>query len=117
MTSEYHSVLSRQREHRLGFSADEQKSVWKVLAAVLFMGNLEFEVDDEGGEEGASIANLEDANKIAKLLEVDLAQLQDVFRFKTFTDPLSKQTIKVRSEVLWLAQHVFLYGAWELLFD
>lgn len=57
----------------IGFSDDEQKTLFKILAVILFLGNIEF---DKMGE-SVVVKNMDVMKKIASLLSVSEKDLQD----------------------------------------
>jgi len=56
----------------LGISNETQDSIFRVLSAVLLLGNIEFKPD---GKEGCAIKNNDDIVAIASLLSVDASAL------------------------------------------
>ena len=56
---------------RLGFPQEAINTVWSVLAAVLNLGNLQFE---SGENEGTEIGNKDVLKKVASLLDVSSLQ-------------------------------------------
>eukprot|EP00300_Choanocystis_sp_HF-7_P030436 c39275_g1_i1.p1 GENE.c39275_g1_i1~~c39275_g1_i1.p1 ORF type:complete len:1519 (+),score=378.34 c39275_g1_i1:458-4558(+) len=69
-----------------GIAADQQFKVWKILAAILHLGNVEF-VGSAGDQ--VSISNPEVLERAAKLLHVDAAQLSSA---------LTNATLIIRNE-------------------
>ena len=59
----------------IGLSNDEQNSNFRVLATILWLGNVEFVEGDDGN---ATIADTGVTDFAAYLMEVDPAQLQKV---------------------------------------
>jgi len=59
----------------IGLSNDEQNSIFRVLATILWLGNVEFVEGDDGN---ATIADTGVTDFAAYLMEVDPAQLQKV---------------------------------------
>jgi len=61
----------------LGFSKDDQWSLWRIIAAILNLGNVKF-TDVQGSQAGLDHVKVSDTNlvsKIAELLECDVASL------------------------------------------
>lgn len=58
---------------QVGLSKDEQAKVWRVLAAVLHLGNVQVETNKEGK---AAIKGVESLKIVAELLQVPPADLQ-----------------------------------------
>ena len=66
------------------FNQDEIQCILKVLAIVLSIGNLEFRKEfNKSNEEMAVLTNPEYLKIVAQLMEVDYAQLEHSFKFKT----------------------------------
>lgn len=59
----------------IGLSADEQNSIFRILATILWLGNVEFVEGDDGN---AAVADPGVTDFAAYLMEVDGAQLQKV---------------------------------------
>jgi myosin-1 len=59
----------------IGLSADEQNSIFKVLATILWLGNVEFVEGDDGN---AMITDTGVTDFAAYLMECDPTQLQKV---------------------------------------
>ena len=66
---EYTKVCSAMK--RLGFPQEAINTVWTVLAAVLNLGNLQFE---DGENEGTEIGNKDVLKKVGSLLDVSSMQ-------------------------------------------
>lgn len=78
----------------IDFSNHEQREVFNIIASVLHLGNVEFE-EEEGK---AKITNPDVVKTVAKLLGVDLQELNDALTHRTIdargdvvTSPLSKE--------------------------
>lgn len=71
----------------IGFSDEEQKTLFKILAAILFLGNIKF---DKMGE-SVVVANLDVLKKIASLLSVPEKELQEC---------LQSRVVAARGEVI-----------------
>lgn len=59
----------------IGLTSDEQNSIFRILATILWLGNIDFVEGDDGN---AAISDPAVADFAAYLLEVDSAQLQKV---------------------------------------
>lgn len=59
----------------IGLTADEQNSIFRILATILWLGNVEFVEGDDGN---AAVADPGVTDFAAYLMEVDGAQLQKV---------------------------------------
>ncbi|PFX19371.1 unconventional myosin-Id-like isoform X2 [Stylophora pistillata] len=77
----------------VGFSAEEKTTIWKIVAAILHLGNLEF-VDDD--KEQASIKNDEKLNIIAFLLGTEPRQVEKALCYRV---------VAARSEVVDKGHH------------
>ena len=63
----------------VGFEENEVKSIWRMMAAILHLGNVEFEEDGES----ATITNEAVLLRVAKLLDVDIAAAKDALTTRT----------------------------------
>ncbi|KAF9800226.1 hypothetical protein SFRURICE_004439 [Spodoptera frugiperda] len=81
------STLTDQAMDVLGFTQEEKDNVYKITAAVMHMGRMQFK--QRGREEQAEADGTEDGEKVAKLLGVDV---QDLYK------NLLKPRIKVGNE-------------------
>lgn len=59
----------------IGLSAEEQHEIFKMLAIILWLGNVQFEENDEGN---STIADTGVTDFVAYLMEVDPAMVQKV---------------------------------------
>jgi len=67
----------------LNFSDDEKSSIWKIVAAVLYFGNVKFEVDVKANaEDGSKIANPEILTRAAELIGCDGAAMEKSLCFR-----------------------------------
>ena len=67
----------------LGFQQEEKSAVWRLVAAVLVLGNVKFEVDVKANaEDGAKIANMDVLSEAAKLIEVNPDELAKSLCFR-----------------------------------
>lgn len=56
----------------LGINADEQMQVFKTVAAVLHLGNIQFNVElKKDSDDGSSVANMDTLQLVSSLLELD----------------------------------------------
>uniref|UniRef100_A0A7S0ZVD5 Myosin motor domain-containing protein n=1 Tax=Noctiluca scintillans TaxID=2966 RepID=A0A7S0ZVD5_NOCSC len=77
-----------------GFDTDELNNMFKILAAILHLGDLQFE-EYPDTTKGTKICEgtKEKGEKISELLCVEHAAVVKVFQFKTMEDPMSKKII------------------------
>lgn len=75
----------------LGFSMEEKRSVFQLVAAVLHLGDMQF----EEGSDGSLISDAAMADKICELLHVSKEDFTRTFQFKTLEDPFSRQIINM----------------------
>eukprot|EP00456_Euglypha_rotunda_P045585 TRINITY_DN3612_c0_g1_i6.p1 TRINITY_DN3612_c0_g1~~TRINITY_DN3612_c0_g1_i6.p1 ORF type:complete len:504 (-),score=64.58 TRINITY_DN3612_c0_g1_i6:27-1538(-) len=59
----------------LGFTAKDKTSVWRILAGILHLGNVEFKEGKEERTESSLVSNTDQAKLVARLLCVDDALL------------------------------------------
>ena len=60
----------------LDFSEKAVNSIWKLVAVILHLGNIEFDSTESKGENVASLANEKEVNSVAKLLQVTKDELR-----------------------------------------
>ncbi|ESO97046.1 hypothetical protein LOTGIDRAFT_143556 [Lottia gigantea] len=65
-----------------GFSAEHISSLWKIVAAVIHLGDIKFEADPDQHEQ-VLISNQNNLNDIARLFSVDVDALQKALCFRT----------------------------------
>ena len=63
----------------VGFTEAEIKSIWRLMAAILHLGNINFEEDGDSSK----IINEQVLNRVAKLLEVDISAAKDALISRT----------------------------------
>lgn len=101
----------------MGFSDEERTSVFKIVAAVLHLGDMGFE---EGGtNEGCKISDEQLANQISSLLDVDPAKFKKIYTYKTLEDPFTKKIIDMDQDVMGASntRHSMAKVAYSRLFD
>ena len=70
----------------IGLSADEQQSVFGMVAAVLHLGNLRFEASDDGGDTARiSDASRSSLHSACRLLGIEEAKMAEAILTKTLT--------------------------------
>ncbi|GAB6033416.1 Unconventional myosin-Ia [Chamberlinius hualienensis] len=69
--ADYKAVVTAMKT--IGFTPGEMDTVWKVVAAVMHLGNIEFEVDNDVSK----IKNKKELNTLAELLNVTTNQLNE----------------------------------------
>lgn len=70
-TKDFHGTLTAMQV--IGLSAEEQHEIFKMLAIILWLGNVQFEENDDGN---SSIADCGVTDFLAYLMEVDAATVQ-----------------------------------------
>eukprot|EP00927_Polykrikos_kofoidii_P069125 TRINITY_DN6450_c0_g3_i1.p1 TRINITY_DN6450_c0_g3~~TRINITY_DN6450_c0_g3_i1.p1 ORF type:complete len:1904 (+),score=486.14 TRINITY_DN6450_c0_g3_i1:65-5713(+) len=102
----------------LGFSTEERDSVFKIVAAVLHLGDLEFE-EPRGANEGCKVAAGLRPEQISSLLHVELKNFNKTFQFKTLEDPFTKKVIDMPQDVTGAsnARHSMAKVIYSRLFD
>ncbi|EFA85721.1 myosin IF [Heterostelium album PN500] len=69
----------------LGWSTEETDFLWRILCAVLLIGNLEFEVDTNKNVDSVFIASQDTLLRIAQLLECDASMLEKALISRSLT--------------------------------
>nr|CDS26132.2 myosin heavy chain non muscle [Hymenolepis microstoma] len=83
----------------MGITEEEQQAIFKILSAVLHLGNLEFK--QERNSDQATLPNQADAEKVAHLLGVPLQELTKAFlkpKLKIGRETVSKAQTKEQVE-------------------
>lgn len=78
----------------LGFSSDEKRSVFQLVAAVLLLGDMHF----QEGNDGSLIGDAALAEKICELLQVSRDDFTRTFQYTTLEDPFNKQIINMQQD-------------------
>lgn len=60
----------------MDFADEAVQSIWKLIAVILHLGNIEFEVKEDNGESIANISNTKGIANIANLLQVKPEELK-----------------------------------------
>mmetsp|Transcript_11340 Transcript_11340/g.15837 ORF Transcript_11340/g.15837 Transcript_11340/m.15837 type:complete len:1488 (+) Transcript_11340:97-4560(+) len=94
MSDEYRFTELVEAMELLGFTKEDQSKIFCTVAAVLHLGNIEFEDDEEKTSDACKITEDSDysVKMAAHLLEISLEDL---------TRRLTKQSIKIRGKVIW----------------
>ncbi|XP_066876789.1 unconventional myosin-XV isoform X1 [Kogia breviceps] len=66
----------------LGFSAEDQDSIFRILASILHLGNVYFEKYETDAQEVASVVSAREIQAVAELLQVSPEGLQKAITFK-----------------------------------
>ncbi|XP_033907714.3 unconventional myosin-XV isoform X1 [Acipenser ruthenus] len=66
----------------LGFSAEDQNSIFKVLSSILHLGNVYFEKSEIDSQEVASVVSAQEIRAVAELLQISPDGLQKSITFK-----------------------------------
>ncbi|XP_014249774.1 neither inactivation nor afterpotential protein C isoform X2 [Cimex lectularius] len=56
----------------LDFSADEKDAIWRILSAIILLGEIEYKEEQDGN---ADISNLESLDKVASVLQINSKRL------------------------------------------
>ncbi|CAE7654657.1 XI-F [Symbiodinium pilosum] len=80
----------------LGFSQEERDTIFRVIAAVLHLGEAQFTPCPREGQDGISVANDSSVSLSCELLGLPLEQMQDVLEHKTLEDPLTRKIIHMQ---------------------
>ncbi|XP_069916157.1 unconventional myosin-XV [Oryctolagus cuniculus] len=66
----------------LGFSAEDQDSIFRILASILHLGNVYFEKYETDAQEVASVVSAREIQVVAELLQISPEGLQKAITFK-----------------------------------
>lgn len=102
----------------LGFTTEEKNSVFKIGAAVLHLGDLDF-VACESNDDGCKISDPDKAQRIAAMLHIELKDFAKVFQFKTLEDPFTKKIIDMPQDLVGSSntRHSMAKTLYSRLFD
>ncbi|CAE7528777.1 rtcb [Symbiodinium necroappetens] len=79
----------------LGFSKEERDTIFKIIAAVLHLGEAQFTHCVREGQDGISVADDRSVSLACELLGLPIEQMQDVLEHKTLEDPLTRKIIQM----------------------
>jgi len=104
--------------HSLSFSAEERESTFKIAAAVLHLGDLDFE-EHPNSADGSRITQTQAASKLCELFDVDRPDLEKVFQYKTLEDPFTKKIIDMPQDPAGASntRHSMARAVYTRLFD
>lgn len=77
----------------LGFTQEERDTIFRIVAAVLHLGEVEIVACARNGSDGVSVAEDKTLPLVCDLLGVTSEQMNDVLEHKTFEDPLTETII------------------------
>jgi len=102
----------------LGFSLDERNAIFKIVAAVLHLGDMEF-TEHADSANGCKALDPTKAGWICQLLNVRDEDFTKVFQFKTLEDPFTKKIIDMPQDVSGATnvQHSMAKVCYSRLFD
>uniref|UniRef100_A0A452R4V5 Unconventional myosin-XV n=1 Tax=Ursus americanus TaxID=9643 RepID=A0A452R4V5_URSAM len=66
----------------VGFSGEDQDSIFRILASILHLGNVYFEKYETGAQETASVVSAREIQAVAELLQISPEGLQKAITFK-----------------------------------
>lgn len=66
----------------LGFSGEDQDSIFRILASILHLGNVYFEKYETDAQEVASVVSAREIQAVAELLQISPEGLQKAITFK-----------------------------------
>lgn len=75
----------RQAMKALAFGKTESASVWRILAAILRLGNVEFEASQDKRSDRCTVANMKEVKAAAKLLQLEPKQLDQSLTSRSIT--------------------------------
>ncbi|XP_038044734.1 unconventional myosin-Id-like [Patiria miniata] len=96
-----------------GFSADQQTSVWKLLAVILHLGNIHFESEDK---ETCSISNPGELSTIATLLGVSREELEKALCYRVVAAKGEVMEKSHTTEQAYYGRDAFAKAIYERLF-
>ncbi|OLP80568.1 Myosin-6 [Symbiodinium microadriaticum] len=90
----------------LGFSTEEKNSVFQLVAAVVHLGDMQF----EEGDDGSRICDAVLAAKMCELLQVSKEAFTNTFQYRTMEDPFSKKMINMPQDATKKIGILDIYG-------
>ncbi|KAM5262806.1 unconventional myosin-XV [Ctenodactylus gundi] len=79
-TDDFHRLLAAMEV--LGFSSEDQDSIFRILASILHLGNVYFEKYEADAQEVASVVSAREIQAVAELLQISPEALQKAITFK-----------------------------------
>lgn len=104
--------------NRVGFSGEEKANIFRVVAAVLHVGNISFE--DSGDTEGGSVVSPKSMNSLntaAKLLDVSSEELRMSLTTRTMSAGGSNMRVPLKPEQACAARDALAKALYTKLFD
>ncbi|XP_010635730.1 unconventional myosin-XV isoform X1 [Fukomys damarensis] len=77
---DFHRLLAAMEV--LGFSSEDQDSIFRILASILHLGNVYFEKYETDAQEVASVVSAREIQAVAELLQISPEGLQKAITFK-----------------------------------
>lgn len=96
---------------------DEIDNVFKIMAAVLFLGNLQFMEGKAVDEDSSDIVNKDILQRISKLLECDAKSLQQNLCFKKLVTVEGTLTVGLNQDQAKVTRDAFSMLLYSRLFD
>lgn len=103
---------------KVGFSAEEKANIFKVVAAVLHVGNIAFE--DSGDKDGGSVMSSKSANSLniaARLLDVSPEELKMSLTTRMMSAGGSDMRVPLKPEQACAARDALAKALYTKLFD
>lgn len=102
----------------LGFTDEQKQSMFKIIAGILHLGNLEFKEDNSGKAPSSTITNADVVDVVASLFDVPPAKLKKALTSRTITSggrgsvyniPLNKNDAEFTRDALSKATYSRLF--------
>lgn len=102
----------------LGFTTEERDSIFKIVAGVLHLGDLDFE-EHANSADGCKIRDSEKASNLCEMFDVQLKDFSKVFQFRTLEDPFTHKIIDMPHDATSSSntRHSMAKVAYSRLFD
>ncbi|XP_045840099.1 unconventional myosin-XV [Meles meles] len=101
----------------LGFSGEDQDSIFRILASILHLGNVYFEKYETDAQETASVVSAREIQAVAELLQISPEGLQKAITFKVTETMREKIFTPLTVESAVDARDAIAKVLYALLFD